>query len=189
MNLGTALMLGLAGFAALKLATPAPSVPQRLSRAERRRRRREARQRAEQEAEQEAEGEPQRVAEPERVSFGPSPKVVEEICRQWKVGQHRAAWTRAHLSAARTAVATAHEDLDRQWVGPAQAKQLAFEVTARALRSICGEIDLPENLLQLEEALQLRDTPQFDTGFWFKELWERVYPMAWSSVTGVGDTN
>ncbi len=109
--------------------------------------------------------------------------MVEEICRQWSVGEHQATWTAAHLAAARIAVANAHEELDRSWVGPEQAKELAFEVTILALRSMCGEIDLPDNRLELEDALDQGDT-------WFKELWQnRVYPMAWTSVTGVGDTN
>jgi hypothetical protein len=184
MNLGSALILGLAGLATYKLV--APSRAPRLTFAERRRRRMEARQ-ARQAAE--AAAEPQRTTAPQRVDFGPTPKVVEEICRQWKVGQHRAPWGPAHLAAARGAVTDAYEHLDRPWSGPGQAKQLAFEITADALRRICGEIDIPDNLLQLQDALAMRDTPEYDAHFWFKELWERVYPMAWSSVTGVGDTN
>lgn len=117
---------------------------------------------------------------PTRTGPGPqrSPDVLGEICRQWKVGNEKAAWTPSHYAAVNGAVDASLVALARPWDTIPEAKELAFEVTRDAIFSLCPKVPLPSNR---EVVDQLRAEH-----FWLDELWTRIYAAAWNRITGQG---
>lgn len=111
---------------------------------------------------------------------GPGPQrtadVLEEICRQWKIGTNRAAWSDAHHAAANSAVHRAIVALARPWETIPEAKQYAFEVTREAIFDLCPKVPLPGTRELVD---QLRGQH-----FWLDELWGRIYALAWNRITG-----
>jgi hypothetical protein len=120
---------------------------------------------------------------PPRGDFGlTAPDVSGEICRQWKTGNHRPNWRPALTSVIRSAVERQIELRDPQWTTLAQLRLETFLVAREALAQVCPAVPLPKNAADVQRL----GTDAGGGGFYWTELWQKFYDIAYALISGLG---
>ncbi|MCH9637823.1 MAG: hypothetical protein K0U16_07765 [Gammaproteobacteria bacterium] len=101
-------------------------------------------------------------------------EIREEICRQWKIGTYRPDWRPELFDVLMNQIDIQIERRDNTWTDDAERKRKAFLIARGALRSLCPQIPRPKNQA---EAAQLSQRH-----FYWKELWNRIYPAAYNKI-------
>lgn len=104
------------------------------------------------------------------------PHLREELCRQWRVGNERPAWRPELHDVVRTAVQVQIEATPAPWTSIEELHTQSFRIARNALRSVCPEVPLPATQQDVERLS--------DESFYWDELWERFYSVAYGRLSG-----
>lgn len=121
---------------------------------------------------------PGQIPVPGGIGFkSPGDELRAEICRQWKVGNHRPKWRAELWSVVQGAVDQQIAIQDTQWSDIDELRLKAFRVARGALASVCPEVPLPGTIYGVEEMRKAH-------GFYWSELWDVFYTNTYGILSG-----
>lgn len=103
------------------------------------------------------------------------------ICLRWKTADAKVPWGAPQYSKIDDATNDALEQHYTDFGSIAEAEVVAFKVARTALKSVCPRVPVPA---LLEQVQAYRDDP--DLGFWWDNLWDYFYSVAWTRVVEMG---